>query len=339
MKIKFYKVLILVLFILVFLISYEFIKGNFKLNFLNKKTNLQDIFYCDDDSYTLTGTTCTKYIVMQAELLGDLDSSGMIDLTDINILKDYLDSKKTLSTLQLKLADVNFDDVVDVNDLSSIQNSLNNSDANIGKKYMCDTNYELKNNLCIQKNIKEANETKTKKVDLNQNGKFDNDDLSKLKNYLNGKEYFTNVMLKIADYNSDDKIDIKDLKYLKSKKLKDIKVSNSKDIYVDKINIDDDLKIDVYKNSKKSTIDTNTTIKYYFNTKLNKDFYYEWVSISDDKVYEKSMCTKLNNNTKYIFDIKVKGNKNYYVMNIYEDYNCDKLVKEFKTEEYKMKSV
>ena len=338
MKLKFYKIGVLIIFVLIFLISYEFIKGNFKINFFNKKTNNQTIFYCEDDSYILDGTTCTKYISSKPTLLGDVNSSGNIDLLDADIIKEYLDSKRELNSIQLKAADINDDETVDIDDINILQTNLNNDKNGIGKKFICDDNYELQDDLCIKKIVKDSLEINVKSGDINQNNKFDKNDLEYLKNYLNGKDYLTNLMYKIADYNKDEKINKNDLDYLKSKKLKNIDIKDKKEIKVDSLNLDYYASVDITKNSKKKVIDTNTTVKYNFDVKTSKDLYYEWISVSDFETYEKSMCNKLNNNIRYTFDIKVKGNQNYFIMNIYEDDSCEKLVNQYKTEEYKMKS-
>lgn len=336
--VKFRKIFILILFVLVFLISYEFIKGNIKLKFFSKNLSNNTIYYCDDDSYILNGNACIKNTTLKALLLGDVDSSGSIDLTDANIIKDYVDLKVELTSIQLMSADINRDGIVDMSDVSILQTNLNSSNNDIGKKYICDKDYELKNDLCIKEIAIEAKEINVKKGDINTNNKFDKNDLDILRNYLNQKGYMTNLMTKVADYNNDEKIDKKDLEYLKKKKLKDINIKKKSKIEVETIKKDSDLEIIVSKNSKKKTLDTDSTIKYYFDVKKATNFYYEWVSISDLETYEKSMCNKLNSNMEYSFDIKVKGNKNHYVMNIYEDEKCDKLVKDYKTEEYKMKS-
>ena len=339
MKIRFYKIFILILFVLIFLVSYEFIKGNIKVKFFCRDNIDHVIYYCEDDSYILNNSTCSKYITHKPLLLGDVDASGNVDLSDANIIKEYIDFKKEFTSIQLKVSDINNDEIVDMNDINLLQTNLNNSNNDIGKKYICDTDYELKDSLCLKKIEKDAKEINIKKGDINKNNKFDKNDLDLLKNYLNGKGYFTNVMLKIADVNEDEKIDNIDLQHLKRKKLKEIEIKTKKRIEEDSIKIDYDLIIDINKSSKKKILDTNTIIKYYFDVKTKKDFYYEWISISDLETYEKSACNKLNNNMEYIFNVSVKGAKNYYIMKIYEDEKCDKLVKEYKTHEYKMKSV
>ena len=212
------------------------------------------------------------------------------------LIKEYTDNKKELSNIQILTADVNNDNIVDINDIIIMQDNLKDNNTEIGKKYVCNENDVLNDSLCISKYSKEAKVKKIVKGDINQNKKVDNNDLYLVYSYINDKSYLTNLQKEIADINYNNE----DLEIVGFKEKKNI----NKDFY-----------------------------KYYFDLKINKDIYYKLELYSDDKKVVESECKKISNNTRVEFNIEFLGINNYGKITVFSD-ECINKITEYKTDNY-----
>ena len=67
---------ILVIFTLIFLVCYNLIKKD-DITFVKANSTLNEIYYCDDDSYVLNNKMCFRNNVYKSYLLGDLDNNDI----------------------------------------------------------------------------------------------------------------------------------------------------------------------------------------------------------------------------------------------------------------------
>lgn len=329
-------VFILIIFVLFFLVGYNFIKSDSNLDFLQANSSINNMYYCDDDSYILNNNMCFKYKVYSAYLLGDLDNNNIINIEDIEIVKEYIDNKKELSSIQIKIADVNMDNTVDINDVSMLQGNLKDNNTDIGKKYICDSDDEKKNDLCMSKYSKEAKIFDTIKGDINQNKILDNNDLYILYNYINNKGYLTDLQLNIADINNDGKVDNVDFKWFKSKKLKNIIIDDNILKINDIIYENNDIKFYGYKEKKNINKDF---YKYYFDFNVTDKIYYKWELYSDDKKVSESECQIIHNNSRLGLNVEFNGIKNYGKIILYADEKCDNMITSYNTYTHSSKSI
>ena len=320
---------ILVIFTLIFLVCYNLIKKD-DITFVKANSTLNEIYYCDDDSYVLNNKMCFRNNVYKSYLLGDLDNNDIVNINDIEIIKEYTDNKKELSNIQILTADVNNDNIVDINDIIIMQDNLKDNNTEIGKKYVCNENDVLNDNLCISKYSKEAKVKKIVKGDINQNKKVDNNDLYLVYSYINDKSYLTNLQKEIADINSDGKIDNKDFKWYKNRKLKNVIINNENYEKINNIYNNEDLEIVGFKEKKNINKDF---YKYYFDLKISKDLYYKLEIFSDDKKVVESECKKISNNTRVEFNIEFLGINNYGKITVFSD-ECINKITEYKTDNY-----
>lgn len=328
-------IIFLIIFVLIFLFIYELLKGNNSFKLLSNNSTLNDIYYCDNDIYTLSGNTCIKYNVTTPMLLGDVDASGIVDIADIDIIKQYIENKKEFTQIQIKAADINNDSQVDIDDVSLLQNYIVEHNDDIGTKLICGGDYELEGNICKKKIIEEAHKLDYVPGDINLNNKLDKEDLSLLNSYLNKNLSLSDLQLKIADMNKDDLVDIDDYNILKKKKLSNKKseteVFKRTNIHFDKF----DLNVRYDRNSLK--LKANTTVNYYIDISTPGDYYYIFNFISSDEVKESSMCNSFKNKTEKLFKINIIGKNNYGILEIYDDSNCNHLIDKYETEKFTMK--
>ena len=324
----FKTVFLLSIFMLLFLFCYKFLKNVSSFSFLSANSTLNSIYYCDDDSYILNNNMCFKYKMYNAYLLGDIDNNNVVNISDIEIIKTYIDNKKELSSIQEVTADVNADHVIDMDDVALMQENLKDNDTEIGKKYVCISNDKIDGNKCISEYSKEAIIKNVLKGDINQNNIIDNNDLYLIYNYINNNIFLTDVQLKIADINSDGKVDNKDFNWYKKNKLKKVNVDSN----IKNINKTDEVNIALYKKNKNDNF-----YRYYFEIKNNNNYYYEWYLYSDDNIIEKSYCKKLENYFKLELNVEISGVNNYGKLNIYSDDKCLNKTSEYKTDTYHIK--
>ena len=325
----FKTVFILVIFVLIFLVFYNLIKKD-DINFVQANSTLNDIYYCEDDSYILSNKLCFKNNVYKPYLLGDLDNNDIVNINDIEIIKEYTDNKKELSNIQMITADVNNDHIVDINDIIMMQDNLKDNITEIGKKYICNDSDTLYLDKCISKYSKEAKVRKLIKGDVNQNKKLDNNDLYLVYSYINNKNYLTELQKKIADINNDGKIDDKDFKWYKNRKLKNVAINNKNYKKIDNIYKDDNIEINGYK--EKKNID-ESFYKYYFDFNIESSIYYKLELYSDNKQTKESECKKIDSNSRLEFNIELTGINNYGILRIYTD-ECINQISEYKTDTY-----
>ena len=316
-KRRFFVFLSLIFF---FLLGYEVYKGQIKFPSLKNDSINNELYYCADSSYTLIKDTCTKYKASNAYVLGDVNLDSLVNLDDVNVIKDYLEEKKEFNSLQLKLADVNNDSQVDMNDVSLLQEHLNNEVENIEKKLICDDNYQLDGDFCIKKEASEALKLDYLKGDINQNNELDGTDLSLLDDYLNNISNLTETQIKIADYNEDQVINKKDYDTLK----KQVKNNNVSIIDKQQIVLNENISLKLHK--EKATIKEDTYL-YFIDILIddNNSYYYKWFSYSDNVIMEVSECKLVN--TDIMYDFIIENNKeNYGILTLYNDVDCNNQV-------------
>lgn len=112
--------------------------------------------------------------------LGDINQDGSIDSEDLDILIDFLNGKRELTSLERKLADVNQDGEVNEDDLNCLKAYINPQVYDIG--------------------------------DINQDGSITKADLNLLKAYIENPADtgLTDFQIRLADINQDGKVDEKD---------------------------------------------------------------------------------------------------------------------------------
>ena len=137
-------------------------------------------YYCEDNSYTLDGSDCVKTIAKKPVLLGDLNLDTIIDNTDLDTLKKYIEDVNSieLSKIQLKTADINQDSIVNILDVQILEGYINkdikiytNYSKKIGVEKICEDDYTLNGKYCvvyeiipaIQKEEKSSSEKQEKK--------------------------------------------------------------------------------------------------------------------------------------------------------------------------------
>ena len=210
----------ILLFIILLILS--FLTRNFNLKSIMGNSLVEGFYYCDDSTYTLNGNQCIKTNTSSPNVLGDVNSDGKVDETDSETLKNYLAKTITLTDEQLVAADVNSDGIVSVGDAENIRLYATGHAAEseylskIGTTKVCLKNYELKNNMCIEEVKVDAKEANYKRGDINLDGEVDTQDLKLLNKYLKKQVNLTTVQINVADFNSNNVVDINDLNELES---------------------------------------------------------------------------------------------------------------------------
>ena len=218
---KFAVIIISVVIFLIVLIMLMGLISKGSITALMGNSVTKSFYYCEDASYNLKDDKCIKVETSESILLGDVDLNGSVTLEDLNLLNNYLAKTVSLQDLQLTASDVNSDGLISVGDVENIRLYLNGHNAGseylskIGTTLVCPKDYTLKNELCIKETIKDASKASYSKGDVNLDGKIDDKDIELLNKYLNKDVTFTNIQLKVADFNENDNIDINDLNELK----------------------------------------------------------------------------------------------------------------------------
>ena len=104
---------------------------------------------------------------------GDIDGNGRITSADADLVLKHINGQKPLGN-RFKTADVNWDGIVDIEDVVEINNKIHSGD-------------------------------------VNDNGILDNDDAKKVLDHINGNKALKGDALKRADINGDKKVDIEDV--------------------------------------------------------------------------------------------------------------------------------
>lgn len=104
---------------------------------------------------------------------GDIDGNGRITSADADLVLKHINGQKPLGN-RFKTADVNWDGIVDIEDVCEINNKIHSGD-------------------------------------VNDNGILDKDDAQKVLDHIKGKKALKGDALKRADINGDKKVDIEDV--------------------------------------------------------------------------------------------------------------------------------
>lgn len=301
-----------------FVLGYEIYKGQIKFPLLKNNSFNNELYYCIDSSYTLIKNTCTKYVASNAYMLGDVNLDNSVDVDDINVIKDFLEEKKELNSLQLNLADVNNDSQVEMDDVSLLQDDIYNKIDNIERKLICDEDYQLDKDICIKKVASEALKLDYLKGDINQNNKLDGIDLALLDDYLNNISNLTETQIKIADYNNDQNVNKKDYDALK----KQVKNKHIPNIDKEQIILNENIILRLY---KEKIVNQENDYVYFIDMIIddnNNPYYYKYFSYDNDLITEVSECKMVNNDILYDFIIK-NNKEDYGILSLYDDVNCN----------------
>ncbi|MDD6540608.1 MAG: dockerin type I domain-containing protein, partial [Firmicutes bacterium] len=68
-------------------------------------------------------------------LRGDLNGDGKVDTKDVDLLQQYLEGDADLNDMQKKVADMDDNDVIDINDLTALQEQLKLAIFNVNVEY------------------------------------------------------------------------------------------------------------------------------------------------------------------------------------------------------------
>lgn len=146
------------------------------------KLNQEQLKYADIDSDGVIGENDIEQLAHKISdfyQVGDINMDGTIDINDLTILQDGLNSAVSVNKVQLNLCDINGDGKIDNNDAMTLRSKVSSV-----KKY--------------------------KKGDVNMDGKTLNDDVTIIENYILGKTTLTIDQMTLADYNGDGVIDNND---------------------------------------------------------------------------------------------------------------------------------
>ena len=80
-------------------------------------------YYCEDASYALEGENCIKTIAKKSSLLADVNSDDVIDNNDLVTLNKYVQDNNSVSLneKQLKVADINHDGMINETDVQILE--------------------------------------------------------------------------------------------------------------------------------------------------------------------------------------------------------------------------
>ena len=139
-------------------------------NLRNLMGNSVTTYYCEDSSYTLNGTKCTKLIKEKAHLLGDIDGDKKINTKDLSMISSYTQTKQNFDEFQIAAMDVNGDASVDDQDIQIVKSyvqkvnlSENAGSYEIGTKLICPQDYTLEGEYCTKEVTVDA-KSKTEEV-------------------------------------------------------------------------------------------------------------------------------------------------------------------------------
>ena len=151
-KIK--KIMIYVIPILIVVIGITIVMGG---NLNNLMGNSVTTYYCEDSTYTLDGTKCTKIIKEKAYLLGDINNDGKIHSADAMLTARFVNKNKEFNEFEIAAMDVNKDGNIDAQDYQIIYNyaseqnmTENGSMYKVGEELVCPNEYDLDNDYCIK---------------------------------------------------------------------------------------------------------------------------------------------------------------------------------------------
>lgn len=152
-----------------------------------------EVYAIDNQSYKSENTSIDIKIIDNEDTSeitvkkGDIDNNGIIDTLDQTLLQNYLDNSATFSSVMLKSADVNDDGVVDKKDLELIIELINNEGYILG-----DVNADLKIDINDLTTVQDSingiitlSDDEKKRADMNGDDVIDLTDLSALSDKMN----------------------------------------------------------------------------------------------------------------------------------------------------------
>ena len=129
----------------------------------NLMGNSVTTYYCEDSTYTLDGTKCTKIIKEKAHLLGDIENNGKINSADAMLTARYVNKNKEFNEFEIAAMDVNKDENIDAQDYQIIFNyaseqnmTENGSMYELGEELVCPSDYKLDGKYCTKTLIVDA---------------------------------------------------------------------------------------------------------------------------------------------------------------------------------------
>ena len=139
---------------------------------------------------------------VQVWSIGDVDENGKVDINDVTLIQNYLNGSLTLTELQKKAADVNGDNIVNLEDAKLIQQKI------------------------VDKKVEFTAETKEVSSnmlgDVNGNGILEISDATLIQKYVAGSSNLTDSQKKLADVDGDGNITSIDAELIQKKIAKSI---------------------------------------------------------------------------------------------------------------------
>ena len=235
-------------------------------------------------------------------IYGDINENKKIDDEDYALIKSYLSGSIKLTDKQLKIADMNSDGKVSMEDLQLIENEIigsSNKDENL-------------------KNDKSKNTNDYINGDINEDKKIDSEDYALIKSYLASGFKLTDRQLKIADMNSDGKVSMEDLQLIESK------VINS-----DKTNVT--LKIADSNDVNNLFIGDDVSFSALFKVSGNSKKYYKWYNVKSENSIVESSCKVIENNMVDNYKINLETSGQYIIVKVFDSAKCENMIDEYKS--------
>ncbi len=330
------KNLIIVFSILFALLIGVIFTSGIGLNLLSGNSVLGSYYYCEDQTYQLSGSKCKKKIYTSPYLVGDVTHDNVIDISDVTSIQLYLAGRKNFDEFDIRLSDANNDGVINDLDTSIIQKYTVGKIDNvtyvssgvileqaykIGKDKLCPLmyHYSKSNDNCVLVDVKEAIKVDFIYGDLNENQKIDKSDYDILKRYLSNYYKFTSKQKKIADINKDGNIDKEDLIIIENEisnnTIVDVKLTNDKSNNFNDLFIGDDV-----------------TFNASFKVDGKGKKYYKWYHIDSKNNIIESNCKLIENNTVDNYKITLNTESEYVILKTFDSATCDNIVKEYKSD-------
>ena len=291
------------------------------------------------EGYLKNSDRCYKRSVVNAIkvdfMVGDINSDKKVDEIDADLLNKYLNGNYILNDTQKKSADLNQDNIIDINDLNQINAIIIENDKNSVSAIISTLNNTNLNALYVNTKVEfgaKFNVSGTKKyyykwLDV----KNDNNVLESKCTMIPNSRY-SKYTITATDINE----------YVLLKIYNDSNCSNQINSYkTSQIKIKEEVS-SVTLNYKllSPTLTTNivkkgTELKFYakFDVVGSKSYYYKWNIYNNNKVINNVSCTKVTTNEMRP-SLKVTAKDVYGKWQVYSDTACTNLISSYETEKY-----
>lgn len=337
---KTYLIPIIIIFFIVVLLIFGIF---FKFDFSKIMGNSVFTYYCEDETYKLSGKSCYKTVYSSSALLGDVNLDGVVSIMDVTMIQKHLAKSVELDELQQMAADVNDDNTITNDDVTQLQASLNDStnietgtleaytnNKKIGQSNVCIENYYYNKakDSCERNLVVKAQSKTYVKGDINNDNVVDDKDVQILQEYLADIRNLSNIEKKAADYNEDGYIDIADVTLMNSELSKN-----------NKANVTVDLDLLTAADVKNISKNTNLTYQAQFKISNNQSIYYEWYSVKSTNNVAKTVCKLAKNNHIDNFSIKTTQDNEYVLLKLYSDSKCSEEYDVYRSDNILLKKI